>query len=120
VAGLALDVTGKGQSLRSVADFRNKSLPCKADTTSILLQIRVIQAPMNIDQPAAPADKLRENLLLHRERSRPRAVALRLILILMVWLILGVNLVLSIVEIVGSCHSRQSSGDSRRLSFAGE
>lgn len=120
MAGLALDVTGKGQSLRSVADFRNKNLPCKADTTSILLQIRVIQAPMNIDQPSVPADILRGNLLLHRERSRPRVVVLRLILILMVWLILGVDLVLSIVEIVGSCHSRQSSGDFRRLSFAGE
>jgi hypothetical protein len=38
----------------------------------------------------------------------------------MVWLILSIYLGLSVVEIVDFCHSRQSSGDFRSLSFAME
>ena len=36
----------------------------------------------------------------------------------MVGLVLSINLGLSVVEIVGSCHSRQKSGDFVRLSVA--
>ena len=118
MARLALDITGKCQLCARWRVGGRGNLPCEADTTSILLQVRVIQAPIAIHQPAVPADKWRANLLLHRERTRPGVVVLRLILILMVWLVLSVDLVLSIVEIVGSCHSRQSSGDFRSLSFA--
>ena len=118
MAGLALNVTVKSQTLRPRQIQGNRNLPCEANTTSILLQVRVIQAPMTIHQPVVLADGWRANLLLHRQGPRPRVVVLRFILILMVWLVLSVDLVLSIVEIVGSCHSRQSSGDFRSLSFA--
>jgi len=120
VAGLALNVTVKSQTLRPRQIQGNRNLPCEANTTSILLQVRVIQAPMTIHQPVVLADGWRANLLLHRQGPRPRVVVLRFILILMVWLVLSVDLVLSIVEIVGSCHSRQSSGDFRSLSFGRE
>ncbi len=54
------------------------------------------------------------SLLLHGEGASPRPVPLGLVLIRMIWRILGIDVGLSIVEIVGSCHSRQSDGDSRR------
>ena len=75
---------------------------------------------MIIDQPPGLHGDEGENLLLHRERSRPRVIVLSLILILMVWLVLSIDLGLSVVEIVDFCHSRQSSGDFRSFSFAME
>lgn len=65
---------------------------------------------------AYPLAYLTENpkschLLFHRQGIRPGPVLLCLILILMVWLILGVKVCLSVVEIVGSCHSRQARSD---------
>lgn len=62
--------------------------------------------------------RVENDLLLHRESSSPCPISLFLIHILMIGFILSVNLGLSVVEIVGSCHSRQSGGDSRRVCFA--
>jgi hypothetical protein len=73
-----------------------------------------------IDQPPGLHTDEEGNSLLHRERSRPRVIILSLILILMVWLILSIDLGLSVVEIVDFCHIRQSSGDFRSFSFAME
>ena len=63
--------------------------PCKADTTGILLEGRVIQT------------------LLHGQGTSPRLIVLGLVLIGMVCFFLGIEVNLSVVEIRGQAHARR-------------
>jgi hypothetical protein len=92
VAGLALDVASK------------------ADTASILLELRVVKTPVNSSDGQAGeagAEGGGRNVLLHGKGARPRVIVRLLVLIGGVLGLLRLDVDFFVVEILGKAHARR-------------